>query len=43
MMYQPLKQRLTEKKAGKTKIQKLECLENEKSLLDEIRNNFHRL
>ena len=31
----------TEKKAGKTKIQKFEYLENEKSFLDEIKNIFH--
>ena len=29
-------------KEGKTEIQKSEYLENEKSLLDEIRNIFHR-
>ena len=30
-----------EKKEGKTEIQKLEYLENEKSFLDEIKNIFH--
>ena len=30
-----------EKKEGKTKIQKFEYLENEKSFLDEIKNIFH--
>ena len=29
------------KKEGKTEIQKLEYLENEKSFLDEIKNIFH--
>ena len=29
------------KKDGKTKIQKFEYLENEKSFLDEIKNIFH--
>ena len=29
------------KKVGKTKIQKCEYLENEKSFLDEIKNIFH--
>ena len=29
------------KKEGKTKIQKFEYLENEKSFLDEIKNSFH--
>ena len=38
---QPLKQWLTGKKKGKTEIQKLEYLENEKSFLDEIKNIFH--
>ena len=28
-------------KRGKTEIQKFECLENEKSFLDEIKNIFH--
>ena len=28
-------------KEGKTKIQKLEYLENEKSFLDEVKNIFH--
>ena len=37
---QPLKQWLTGKKEGKTKIQKFEYLENEKSFLDEIKNIF---
>ena len=31
----------SEKKGGKTKIQKFEYLENEKSFLDEIKNIFH--
>ena len=30
-----------EKKEGKTKIQKFEYLENEKSFLDAIKNIFH--
>ena len=30
-----------EKEMGKTKIQKFEYLENEKSYLDEIKNIFH--
>ena len=30
-----------EKNRGKTEIQKLEYLENEKSFLDEIKNIFH--
>ena len=30
-----------EKKEGKTKIQKLEYLENENSFLDEIKNIFY--
>ena len=30
-----------EKKRGRTEIQKLEYLENEKSSLDEIKNIFH--
>ena len=38
---QPLKQWLTGKKEGKSKIQKFEYLENEKSFLDEIKNIFH--
>ena len=38
---QPLKQWLTGKKKGKTKIQKFEYLENEKSFLVEIKNMFH--
>ena len=29
------------KKEGKTKIQKCEYLENEKSFLDELKNIFH--
>ena len=29
------------KKEGKTNIQKIEYLENEKSFLDEIKNIFH--
>ena len=37
---QPLKQWLTGKKRGKTKIQIFEYLENEKGLLDEIKNIF---
>ena len=37
----PLNQWLTGKKVGKTKIQKFEYLETEKSLLDEIKNIFH--
>ena len=37
---QSLKQWLTGKKEGKTKIQKFEYLENEKNFLDEIRNIF---
>ena len=36
-----LKQWLTQKKEGKTKIQKLEYPENEKSFLDKIKNIFH--
>ena len=32
---------LTEEKEGKTKVQKFEYLENEKSFLDEIKNIFH--
>ena len=31
----------TEKKDGKTNIQKLEYLENKKQFLDEIKNIFH--
>ena len=39
---QPLKQWLTgKKKEGKTKTQKFEYLENEKSFFDEIKNIFH--
>ena len=39
---QPLKQWLTgKKKEGKTKTQKFEYLENEKSVFDEIKNIFH--
>ena len=38
---QPLKQWLTRRKRGKTEIQKLEYLENEKYFLDEIKNIFH--
>ena len=38
---QPLKQWLTGKKEGKTKIQKFKYLKNEKSFLDEIKNIFH--
>ena len=30
-----------EKKEGKTEIQKLKYLENEKSFLDEMKNIFH--
>ena len=30
-----------EKNGGKTKIQKIEYLENKKSFLDEIKNTFH--
>ena len=37
---QPLKQWLTGKKERKTKIQNFEYLENEKSLLHEIKNIF---
>ena len=37
----PLRQWLTRKKEGKTEIQKFECLENEKSFLDEIKSIFH--
>ena len=35
---QPLKQWLTGKKEGKTKIQKFKYLKNEKGFLDEIKN-----
>ena len=38
---QPLKQWLTGKKEGKTKIQKFKYLKNEKGFLDEIKNIFH--
>ena len=38
---QPLKQWLTGRKEGKTKILKLEYLKNEKSFWDEIKNIFH--
>ena len=37
---QPQKQWLTGEKEGKMEIQKCECLENEKSFLDEIKNIF---
>ena len=37
----PLKQWLTGKKRGETRIQKFEYLENEKSFLDEIKNISH--
>ena len=37
---QPLKQWLTGKKEGKTKIQKFKYLKNEKSFLDEIKTFF---
>ena len=37
---QPLKQWLTDKKEGKTKIQKFEYLENENSFLDEAKTFF---
>ena len=40
---QPLKQWLTGKKEGKTKIQKFKYLKNEKSFLDEIKNIFQFL
>ena len=39
---QSLKQLLTGGKEGKTEIQKPEYLEKEKSLLDEIKNLFHK-
>ena len=40
-MDQPLKQWLTwKKKEGKTEIQKLEYVKNEKGFLDEIKNIF---
>ena len=38
---QPLKQWLTGKKEGKTKIQKFKYVKNEKSFLDEIKKVFH--
>ena len=38
---QALRQWLTEKKEGKTKIHKFEYLDNEKSFLDEIKNILH--
>ena len=41
MLDQPVKQWLTGRKEGKTDIQKLEYLENEKSFLDEMKNIFH--
>ena len=41
MLDQPLKQWLTDRKEGKTEIQKFKCLENEKSFLDEIKNIFN--
>ena len=40
---QPLRQWLTGKKEGKTKIQKLEYLKNKKNFLDEIKNIFHKI
>ena len=47
MLDQPLKQWLTDRKEGKTEIQKFKCLENEKSFLDEIKklmkNSGHKL
>ena len=39
----PLKQWLIGKKKGKTRIQKFEYLENEKSFLDKIKNIFEGL
>ena len=42
-MDQPLKQWLTGEKEGKTKIQNLEYIEKEKSLLDEIKIFFEWL
>ena len=42
-MYHPLKQWLTGRKEGKTKLQKIEYLDKQKSFLDEIKNNFHFL
>ena len=38
---QPLKQWLTGKKEGKTKMQKINYLRNEKRFLDETKNIFH--
>ena len=38
---QPLKQWLTVKKEGETKIQKFKYLKNEKSFVNEIKNIFH--
>ena len=39
-MYHPLKQWPTGKKEGRTEIQKFECLEDEKSFLNEIKSFF---